>query len=335
MTELQRLLDEAGTTLGPGLFGLVTDGGEVVFSGSTGVADLRSRRAIGPQDRFRIGSVTKVYVAAVALQLLSEEIIDLADPVEKWLPGLIPDGEQTTVEHLLRMRSGLPHYIDTLYGSPIDFSVFQRYWTPEELVQASLRTPGRTAPGAEYRYSSTDYVVLGLILERATGRRADALLWERIFAPLHLDQTSLPVADPQIRGPHASGYVKLPGQDFLDSTRITPSEAFTAGAIVSTPADVARFLDALLGGDLLDAERTAFMLDCREVVDGARGRGVGIVCYDIGGVTAYGHQGGVAGYRTTALRTPEGRCVVLYENGFDATVPMPPDLPFVAAALRA
>lgn len=206
MTELQELLDDAGATLGPGLFALVTDGGEVVFSGSTGVADRQTRRRIEPQDRFRIGSVTKIYVATVAMQLISEGVLQLSDPVEKWLPGLIPDGEQTTVEHLLRMRSGLPHYIDTLYGEPIDFSIFQRYWPPEELVRASLRTPGRTAPGAEYRYSSADYVVLGLVLERATGRRADAVLWERIFAPLQLDDTSLPVADPQIRGPHASGY---------------------------------------------------------------------------------------------------------------------------------
>jgi D-alanyl-D-alanine carboxypeptidase len=201
---LQEALASSGQEHGPGLFGLVTEGRNVVFEGSVGVADTEHPRPIRAQDLFRIGSVTKTYIAALVLQLTDQDTLSLADPVQRWLPGAVPGGELITVEMLLRMRSGLPDYVRLIYGSSPDLGVLDRYWSPEELVAMSLTADDdRLQPDARYRYSNTDYVLLGLIAEKATGQRVDAQLWQRIFKPLGLNDTVFPTVDPHIRGRHA------------------------------------------------------------------------------------------------------------------------------------
>jgi D-alanyl-D-alanine carboxypeptidase len=332
--DLQGALNETAVTHGPGLFGLVTEGNRVVFAGSAGVADLAQRRPIALEDRFRIGSVSKVYVATVMLQLVAESVVALDDPVEKWLPSLVPDADEITIEMVMRMRSGLPDYVEALFGEPVDLAVLARYWSPEELVRTALRVGDRRSPGSVYRYSNTDYVLLGLIIEQATGQLLEAQLWQRIFDPLQLNETSFPAVEPQLRGRHATGYVRFSSTaPYVECTTVTPSESWSSGAIVSTPREVASFLEALLTGRLLTNPWLAMMLECTESIDPHRSRGLGIVRYDFdNGVSAYGHQGGVAGFSTMALRTIPGRCVVLYQNAFDVTSPLPYDAPFMVAA---
>jgi D-alanyl-D-alanine carboxypeptidase len=114
---------------GPGLFALVTDHGEPVFEAAAGVADLESGRPIVASDRFRIGSVTKTYVSALVLSLIADGTLAFDDTVERWLPGLVPDGDRITVELLLRMRSGLPDYVGSILGEPPDLANLQRYWS--------------------------------------------------------------------------------------------------------------------------------------------------------------------------------------------------------------
>jgi D-alanyl-D-alanine carboxypeptidase len=328
-------LARTGQGHGPGLFGLVTVGGTAVFEGSVGVADIEDPRPIQARDLFRIGSVTKTYVATLVLQLAEQGALSLGDTVRRWLPGIVPDDERITAGMLLRMRSGLPDYVLPLLGNPPDLSVLNRYSPPEELVQLALTAPGRQAPDAGYRYSNTDYVLLGLIIEKATGQRVDAVLWQRIFKPLGLRDTVFPTVDPYLRGPHAKGYIRgAPDSPYAEFTTMTPSEAWTSGAIVATAGDVAAFLDGLLGGALLSPGVLAQMTDCTEVLDEYRSRGLGIVSYDFGtGNVAFGHSGGVPGYSTVAMRTRAGRCVVLWQNGDDAHDPLDFDNPFIRAAL--
>jgi D-alanyl-D-alanine carboxypeptidase len=332
---LQQALARSGQQHGPGLFGLVTEDGKVVFEGSVGVADIGRPEPIRARDLFRIGSVTKIYVAAVVLQLTAEGALSLDDSVQRWLPGAVPGGEQITVEMLLRMRSGLPDYVGPLFGYPPDLRVLDRYWPPEELVQVALTAGDRLAPDVGYRYSNTDYVLLGLIIEKATGQRVDAQLWQRIFRPLGLHDTVFPVVDPHMRGPHAKGYIRdAPASPYAEFTTMSPSESWTSGAIVATAGDVAAFLDGLLGGALLAPGILARMTDCTQALDEHRSKGLGIVRYDFGtGSVAFGHTGGVPGYSTVAMRTQAGRCVILWQNGFDIHDPLPFDTPFIQAAL--
>ena len=105
---LTTALAETGVDHGPGLFGLVTDHGEVVFEGSVGVADLTRPRPIAARDRFRIASVTKTYVAALLMQLIAEGRLSLDDSVQQRLPGLVPESSEITVELLLRCGPGCP-----------------------------------------------------------------------------------------------------------------------------------------------------------------------------------------------------------------------------------
>lgn len=337
---LREALAETAKDYGPGVYGLVTEDSTPVFAGQVGVADLDHPRPIEAADRFRIGSITKVYVAGLVLQLIAEGALDFETTLEDRLPGLVPGGDVITTEMLLRMRSGLPDYTGALLGDPAadlpaNLSVFRQYWPPDQLVRAALGAPGRLPPGTQFRYSSTDYILLGLLIEQATGQRVDAQLWQRIFSPLGLEDTTFPTVDPHLRGPHAKGYLRFSADSpYTELTSMTPSESWTAGAIVATAADVAAFLDGLLGGRLLPAEYLARMTDGAERLDEHRARGIGLVRWDFGtGTIAYGHHGGMPGFTSVAARTESGRCVVLWQNGINMHDPLSSDTPFVQAAL--
>lgn len=338
---LQEALARTAKDHGPGLYGLVTEDGTEVFAGSVGVADLQHPRPIEAVDRFRIGSITKVYVSTLVLQLIAEGALSFETTLEQLLPGLVPGGEAITAELLLRMRSGLPDYLGPLLGGdpaaglPPDLSVLQRYWSPGQLVQVALAAPGRQQPDTRYQYCNTDYILLGMLAEQATGQRVDAQLWQRIFSPAGLGDTTFPAVDPQLRGPHAKGYIRFSADSaYTELTAMSPSEAWTAGGIVATAADVAAFFDALLDGRLLPAGYLARMTEGTERLDQFRSRGLGLVRLDFGtGAVAYGHQGGMPGYTSVAARTESGRAVVLWQNGADMHDPLSSDTPFMQAAL--
>jgi D-alanyl-D-alanine carboxypeptidase len=333
---LRAALAKTAVDHGPGVYGLVTEAGRPVFTGAVGVADLDRRRPIDPGDRYRIGSVTKMYVATLVLQLVADGLLRLDDTIEDRLPGLVTDGDRITVETLLRLRSGLPDYVTQLFGDPpTDLSALDRYWSPDQLVAAALAGDDRLPAGTQYRYCNTDYILLGMLIEQATGERVDAQLWQRIVKPLGLSQTTFPTVDPYLRGPHAKGYLRTAADaPYVEFTTMTPSESWTAGAMVATASDVAAFLDGLFGGALLPTEYLARMTDPIEPLDEHRSRGLGIVRFDFAtGNVAYGHHGGVPGYTTVAARTESGRCVVVWQNGIDLHNPLSSDTAFVQAAL--
>ena len=333
---LRVALEETARRHGPGVYGLVTEGGRAVFSGSVGVADLDRPRPIAAEDRFRIGSVTKTYVATLVLQVVADGLLGLDDTVEDRLPGLVPDGDRITVETLLRLRSGLPDYAARMFGDPAHgLSALDRYWSPEQLVAFALAGPDRLPPDSEYRYCNTDYILLGMLVERVTGQRVDAQLWQRVIKPLGLSATTFPTVDPYLRGPHATGYLRMsPDAPYVECDTMTPSQGWTAGGMVATASDLAAFLDGLLGGALLPPQYLARMTEATERLDECRGRGIGLVRLDFGtGNVAYGHHGGVPGYTTMAARTESGRCVVVWQNCLDLTDPLTSDTPFVQVAL--
>jgi D-alanyl-D-alanine carboxypeptidase len=332
---LRTALEETASHHGPGVYGLVTEAGRPVFAGAVGVADIERPRPIVADDRYRIGSVTKLYVATLVLQLVADGTLRLDDTVEDRLPGLVPDGDRITVETLLRLRSGLPDYVTQLFdGPPADLSALDRYWSPEQLVATALAGPDGRPPDTAYRYCNTDYL-LGMIVERVTGQRVDAQMWQRVIKPLGLDATTFPTVDPYLRGPHARGYLRTsPDAPYVDCTTINPSQGWTAGAMVATASDVAAFLDGLFGGALLPPGPLARMTEPLDRLDDYRSRGLGVERFDFGtGNVAYGHHGGVPGYTTLAARTESGRCVVAWQNGLDLQDPLTSDTPFIRVAL--
>jgi D-alanyl-D-alanine carboxypeptidase len=283
-------------------------------------------------DRLRIGGITKTFIATVVLQLASEGRLAVEDPVGGWLPEY-PLHPELTLAHLLGLRSGIPCYTGALVGNPPDWQVYQRYHAPEDLVRLALTLHGQTPPGRDHRRSNTDYLLLGLVIEWVTGQRLDAQVWQRVIAPLRLRDTYFPTVDPTLRGPHATGYVRC-GGSYLPCPEVTPSQSWAGGAMISTPVDLARFYDALLGGDLLPAAYVSAMCDAAPM-DQGRGYGFGLcrIRFDDGAM-GFGHHGAVPGYTSLIARIDSGRTVVLYRNSFDKTLPLSWDNPVMAAALR-
>jgi D-alanyl-D-alanine carboxypeptidase len=331
--KLQRALDELVAAGAPGAVVLVRDGDRTVRL-TSGYADLKTKRAMGATDRFRVGSATKTFVATVVLQLVDERKLTLADTVERWLPGLVPNGRAITVRQLLNHTSGLFDYAEDsrAFGHTLT-RLPTRVWTPRELVAIATSHAPLFAPGARWAYSNTNYFLLGLIVEAATGRPLETELRKRIFVPLRLRGTSFAMRS-RIVGTYAHGYEPIGGSGLQDVGRISPSLYWAAGAIVSTADDLARFFRELLGGRLLRPELLKAMRTTVAVTPHQR-YGLGLYRNRTPCGFFWGHGGGAPGYSTEALlRQDGGRQFVLLVNRSDESLsPRAQEAHFRALAL--
>src|SRR3954454_11185756 len=294
--KLQHALDAVVSSGAPGVIALVRDGRRSVQLVS-GYERLATKKPMRARDRFRVGSVTKTFVATVVLQLAGEGTLALDDTVERSLPGLVPGGANITVRQLLNHTSGLGDYADDAFVKRV-LDDRGRVWAPEELIAIGTSHPPPFAPGAGLAYSSTGYIALGLIVEAATGHPLSTELRRRILAPLHLRSTSLDTR-PRIAGSHAHGYTRYHGgRRPLDISDTGQSFAWAAGAIVSTTDDLARFYRALLDGRLLRRDLLATM---RTTVPADEQRwGLGLIQTPHRCGPSWGHGGETLGYETNA-----------------------------------
>ncbi|MFE7190837.1 serine hydrolase domain-containing protein [Kitasatospora sp. NPDC057541] len=289
---------------------------------TSGVGDLADGRPVPADGHFRIASVTKTFVATVVLQLVGEGRLSLDDRIERWLPGVVSgngnDGRAITVRQLLQHTSGLhDDYPD--YTSAEDF---QRHrddsWTPEQIVARAMGHGPDSEPGEQWRYGNTGYVLLGMIVERVTGRTWDVEVGERITRPLGLHHTLRPGTSPELPQPHARTYQGFgPGEPLVDVTeQVGPGTNGEAG-LVSTTADLDRFFGALLGGRLLPPAQLAQMKrtvrvgeEFRALMPRARD-GLGLFSRPLScGGRYWGHEGGDAGWVTATGSTADGRRTV-------------------------
>ena len=304
---LQALLDQLVANGASGALALVDDGSGPVRLAS-GSANLDPRRPLSPTDRVRVGSITKTFVSTVALQLVGEQRLSLSDSVERWLPGLVPNGAHITIRELLNHTSGLYDYTqDPGFLRELAADV-KAYRPPAELVAVSNAHAPLFPPGRGWSYSNTNYVLVGLVEQAVTGEGVGSLIHDRIVAPLHLSATTFPATTWWIQGPHAHGYYppSLAGGSYLDATALNGSVAFAAGAVVSNAPDLQRFYSALLSGRLL---APAQLKEMETTVDVDPTLGYGLGLYSTRGVcgTAWGHDGAIPGYVTYAFNDVSGR----------------------------
>ena len=288
----------------PGVVVLVRNGNETLRL-SRGYGNLAKKAVLRPTDRFRIGSLTKSYTATVVLQLVGEGKLSLDDSVERWLPGLVPNGGNITVRHLLGHQSGLFDYIaDPRVLKPYLNGNAAYYWAPRSLVKVAVSHQPLFAPGTGVSYSSTGYVLLGLIVEAAAGDSLGTELSRRIFEPLGLHATTFPTTG-RIAGPHAHGYLVVPKKPLQDVTAISPSHYWSAGNIVSTADDIAGFYQALLGGRLLEPNLLSTM---ETTAPDQRGNlwGLGLGTGQSPCGAFWGHDGAVPGYNSIAYNSKDG-----------------------------
>ncbi|WP_457032131.1 serine hydrolase domain-containing protein [Kitasatospora sp. P5_F3] len=293
------------------------------WSAAVGVADTTTGQARSPRERFRIGSVTKTFVATVLLQLQHEGRLDLDDTVEKWLPGVVRgngnDGSAITVRQLLNHTSGVFSYDEDPALAQLLFTaefLTHRYDTyqPQELVRVAMSHPPVFAPGARYEYSNTNFILAGMIVSRVTGHSYAQEIERRIIQPLGLTGTSLPGTATGLPRPHARGYSTLFGGSTttVDTTELNPSWGGSAGEMISTTDDLTRFLAALMRGQLLPEAQLDEMLSTASV----GGLGIGHATLSCG-ITVWGHDGGIHGSVTLALTTRDGRHAVAFNTNGD------------------
>ncbi|MFI6514923.1 serine hydrolase domain-containing protein [Spirillospora sp. NPDC050679] len=284
--------------------------GERVAHATAGVADQATGARMDPRLYFRIASVTKTFTATVLLRLVAEGRLSLDDTVDRRLPGLVRgngnDGRKITVRDLLGHTSGLADYV----LDPRVQSEPRRDWAPAELVAIALEQP----PSRTARYSNTNYILAGMIIEKVTGRPFAAEVRDRILRPLKLRRTSLP-ADRFFPGPYVHGY----WGDYGDvSTEVSPSSGWTSGGMVSTVDDVARFHRALFTGRLLPRKLQREMTATHKVMDGdvRYDYGLGVSKQRMSCGTAWGHDGGWPGYRTWTYTSANGKrqAVITYNQ---------------------
>jgi D-alanyl-D-alanine carboxypeptidase len=276
---------------------------------------------MNPTDRFRIGSVTKTFVGTAVLILVGEGSLSLDDTLETVLPGVYSKGNQVTVRQLLDHSSAIPDYTATDEFEDIYIDDLEHIWTQAELIDLVDDAALLDVPGRKGYYSNTNYLFLGMIIERfSSGRTLEEFLAERIFEPLGLANTYFPTAN-TIQGAHTDGYFDYNGNGRFEpdekATNQSPTAIWAAGMIVSTPDDLLVWLDELMTGTLitpeLQAERMKMNIPMAGAPDGVY-LGLGIA--DLMG--PIGHTGAVAGYTTNIFRY-KGVDFVTYSNGYHTT----------------
>lgn len=309
----------------PGILAKIHKGGKM-WSYAAGIADLRTKKPMKTDFRFRIGSVTKTFIATVLLQLAGENRLNLDDSIEKWLPGVIQgngyDGNQITIRQILNHTSGIADYVNS---KDFDIMDTKKSYTADEFVKMGISLPPDFSPGKGWSYSNTGYVVLGMLIEKVTGNSYAEEVENRIIEPLDLSNTFLPGNSSVIPGTkHARGYFQLDGASELkDVTYINPGSS--DGDMISTADDLNKFFSYLLSGKLLKEQQLKQMLTT--VPTGREGTGYGLGIYETklpNGVSIWGHRGIVLGFTTFAGGTLGGKHTLAVNlNSFKADSPDP------------
>ncbi len=336
--ELAALLEEerAESEL-PGLRAAVRFADGSTVSASAGLADLENAVPLDDAAGMPGGSTGKTFAAALTLLLVEDGALALDDPVSKWLGGTdwfedLPNAETMRVRHLLSHSSGMGDYPSTMRYITLSIWRALRRGTirfeVEELIAMVDREPLFPA-GEGHAYTDAGYLVLGRVLEAASGRAYFDLLEERILAPLGLDEVR--PQDRSILPGVIPGYI-AGARNLRDdgSMKVDPSSEWTGGGLVTNPTMLARFYGALAEGRVLRAESLASMLDSgwRDPLAPGRHYGFGVFVHDDG--ARFGHGGRWPGYRTQVMHYAESGATVAVQTNSDASV----DLAALAARIE-
>jgi D-alanyl-D-alanine carboxypeptidase len=262
------------------------------------------------EHRFRIASTSKTFVAVVALQLAEEGVFDLDDLAVQWLPAdiveNIANADKVTIRHLLQMRSGVPEYLNQTFLDAVAQNPHHPAYTPAEVLRYAYGKAATSEPGTTFLYTNSNYVLLQLVLENATGQPLHTLLRSRILDPLGMENTYTQLHE-ELEGGFVHGYsgYKQDGSS-VDVTTYNDGAGLGDGALVSNSGDLVTFYRALFHDKtLLSADALAQMLDFQPTEAPDSGYGLGISQFPTPWGVFYGHTGGVYGYGTVAAYHPE------------------------------
>ena len=300
---------------------------------AVGKGNLETGQAPPMDGEVRIGSNTKTFVAVVVMQMVQEGRVGLDEPIETYLPGLIRgegiDGSKITVRQLLQHTSGLPEHTDYYFSSnAAALENIQHYIPARDLLDVALSKPAAFEPGTQWSYSNTNYIVLGMLIERVSQRPVGEQIDQRIIKKLGLSHTYFPApGDRSIKGTHPQGYHLSVDGELEDITEMDPAWAWAAGAMVSTPSELNTFFQAVLDGRLLTQASIDEMKKGVDTGSGGMVYGLGLFGTPLScGGTSWGHGGGIPGYETHNAVGPDGTAVTVAVTALSSAVADQSDL---------
>ena len=305
---LSPYLDSIGAGLGRGAqpSGVVSlsAGGDVIYERAFGFADAARETQIDEDTQFRLGAVSAQFTAAAVLRLVQAGKLALTDPISRFLPDYPGPGAAITIRQLLSHTSGLPNYLNRPELSARRKDVF----TPHELLELFWAEPLDFDPGRDFGYSDSDYVVLGMIIEKVTKQSYAEHMREALFEPFDLDDTDAAV--PESAKDVARGYSAGPSGDLVAAEGFHDSILYAALGVRATAHDLLEWHDALQEGDVLEPE-----LEEQSLKVVKNHYAFGWFVRQQRGHTVLGHSGALPGYATHFARVPElDLCIVVLMN---------------------
>lgn len=289
------------------------------YTYAAGVANTETKEPMQTDFASRIGSATKPFTITALLQLVDQGKVGLDDSVSKYLDG-ITQGDIITLRQLAGMRSGLPDYSSTEAFLTDFLSDLDRSFTPEQLLGYVAGKPLSFVPGTQTEYSNSNTVVIGLIIEKITGKSLKDVITSEILEPLELDHTVFPTAN-EFPDPHAVGYTnQLADGEISDATDLNPSWGWAAGAMISTLDDMHKWAPSVAKGELLSEKTQQERLTMEPFAEGDNSITYGLGLFNINGWI--GHNGSLPGYKTVSIYLPEQdtTLVVLTNTDIDGEV---------------
>jgi D-alanyl-D-alanine carboxypeptidase len=300
--ELEHVADEVFAAERERIAGVlihVAQGGRVLLSKAYGWADIAARRPLSSSNIFRIASVTKQFTAAAVLRLVELGKLRMGDPLSKYVPEFPEPGRRVTVTHLLSHTSGIPAHTDL----PWFATHRQDSITSADLIALIGKEPLAFEPGTQFKYNNSGYWLLGLIIERASGKSYADFLQGSVLPRAGLMQTRY-CPDAQDYPAAALGYDVVDGKPAL-AAPISMTMPFAAGALCSTAGDLVRWSQALRGGAVISADNSARMRQRTLLPDGTRtSYGFGIGFDDSRGTEMEGHNGSIPGFMADLYYLP-------------------------------
>jgi D-alanyl-D-alanine carboxypeptidase len=317
----ERLLAAAYPDDQPGAAVLVVKDGQVVLRKGYGMANLELGAPVTPENVFEIGSVTKQFTAAAILLLQERGKLRVEDDVTKYLPDFPTHGEKITIENLLTHTSGIPNYTSLPEWLPR----VREDMTLSVLVDLFKDKPLDFKPGTKWSYSNSGYIVLGAVIEKASGKTYERFVEEEIFQKLGMKGSRY--NHPEEVVPHrAAGY----GRDadgFRNAAYLSMTQPYAAGSLLSTVDDLAIWDRALTGDALLSKASRDRMFTSYKLASGEpTGYGYGWEVSDYAGRRVIEHNGGIFGFSSDEARVPEAGLFVAVLSNSEEAARSPDDL---------
>lgn len=304
---LQKKLDSCVTQFKvPGISATLIMSGDRIWSGASGLSDIKTKEALDTSMVFQQASICKMFAATLIFQLVEENKLSLDDTISQYLPPLknVPPG--TKIRYLLNHRSGITDILEHPKVTETWITAPDSIWKPEKVIEAYCLPP-KFKQNAQFAYSNTNYVLIGMLIEKIRQKPLNQVLKEYITTPYGLKNIYLDPFDP-IKAPQAQGWTSFSQANVYDTNAgliLNPcsSSMFTmAGAIVAQPSEVAKFTRLLWSGKILNSASLATMKTCTNLgVGGGNGYGYGTIRYSMGGKTYYGHSGDINGFTTMTM----------------------------------